>query len=161
MELVAAHAVTASGARRRAEGVNAAATKTASGTKAPAVKTATGIIATATVETAAPTTVEATTSASVETAATAATKTRATATVEAAASTTMKTAATATARFGYVGERYDCAGQDPSKRQRDSFAAPSSQHIFLHLSWRRVGMPAALKASRAALRVVNKLRQRD
>ena len=81
MGLEAAHAVTASPARRGVEGMKAPTTKTTSGMKAAAtMKTASGTKATA---------VETATSATVETAATAA----------------METAAPATARAGYVCER--------------------------------------------------------
>jgi hypothetical protein len=109
MGLEAAHAVTASPARR---GMKAPTTKTASGMKAAAtMKTASGTKATA---------VETATSATVETAATAA----------------MGAAAPATARAGYVCERqsHDCAREDPSERQPNPFAVHSSQHIFLHLN---------------------------
>jgi hypothetical protein len=90
MGLEAAHAVTASAARRGVEAMNAAALKAASGMKATAaVKTASGMKASATVETAA-------------------------ATPDAAAPTTMRTAAAATARLGQVCEpqRYNCARED-------------------------------------------------
>ena len=109
MGLEAAHAVTASPARR---GMKAPTTKTASGMKAAAtMKTASGTKATA---------VETATSATVETAATAA----------------MGAAAPATARAGYVCERqsYDCAREGPSERQPNPFAVHSSQHDFLHLN---------------------------
>jgi hypothetical protein len=61
-------------------------------------------------------------------------ETAATAAMKAAATATVKTTATAVARLGYVRKRepHDCARQDRSKRQRDLFAEPSSQHIFLH-----------------------------
>jgi hypothetical protein len=97
MGLEAAHAVTASPARRGVEGMKAAATKTACGMKA-----------TATVET---------TTATVETT-TATVETTTTATVETATTATVETAAAAMARLGYVCEREPrhCARQDPSKR---------------------------------------------
>jgi hypothetical protein len=62
--------------------------------------------------------------------------TKATADMETAASATVKTTATAVARLGYFCERepHDRASQDCSERQRDLFAAPHSQHIFLHLN---------------------------
>jgi hypothetical protein len=124
--LEAACAVTC--VRRGVEGVKASTTKTARGMEAATVKTASGTKATATVETAAAANMETTTSATAETAPTA--------TVETTATATMKTTATAMARLGYVCEREprDCAHQDPSERQRNLFAAPSSQHIFLHLN---------------------------
>jgi hypothetical protein len=55
--------------------------------------------------------------------------------MEAAATATMKTTAPAMARLRRAGERqpYNCAREDPSERQRNLFAARSSQHIFLHL----------------------------
>jgi hypothetical protein len=62
---------------------------------------------------------------------------KAAATVETAATATMKTTTTtATPRLGYVCERepHGCARQDPNERQRDLFAAPSSQHFFLDLN---------------------------
>ena len=80
MGLEAAHAVTASSARRGVEGMKAATTKTTSGMKAAAtIKTASGTKATA---------VETATSATVET-----------------ATAAMEAAAPATARAGYVCER--------------------------------------------------------
>ena len=119
--LEAPYAVTASAARRGVPGTNGPTTKATSGMKAAdTIKTASGTKATAA-------TVETTTSATVETATSA--------TMKAAATATMKTTATAAARLGYVCERepYDCARQDRRERQRDLFAAPHSQHIFLHL----------------------------
>jgi hypothetical protein len=107
MGLEAVYAVAVSPARPGVEGMKAATTKTTSGMKA-----------TATMETAA-TTVE----------------TATTTTVETAATTTVETAATtapATARLRCVCERHDCAREDRSERQPNLFAAPSSQHIFLH-----------------------------
>src|SRR6516225_8024124 len=103
MGLEAAHAITASPARRGVEGMKAPTTKTTSGMKAAAtMKTASGTKATA---------VETATSATVETAATAA----------------MGDAAPATARAGYVCERqcHDCAREDPSERQPNPFAVHS------------------------------------
>ena len=127
--LEAPYAVTASAARRGVPGTNGPTTKATSGMKAAdTIKTASGTKATAaTVETTTSATVETTTSATVETATSA--------TMKAAATATMKTTATAAARLGYVCERepYDCARQDRRERQRDLFAAPHSQHIFLHL----------------------------
>ena len=120
MGLEAAHAVTASPARRGVEGMKAPTTKTTSGMKARAsLKTASGTKAAA-VETATSATVESAASATVETAATAA----------------MEAAAPAPARAGYVCERqsHDCAREDPSERQPNPFAVHSSQHIFLHLN---------------------------
>jgi hypothetical protein len=66
--------------------------------------------------------------------ATAAMETAATATMKAAATATVKTTATAVARLGYIRERepHNCASQQCSEHQRDLFAAPRSQHIFLH-----------------------------
>ena len=122
MGLEAAPAVAASSARRGVEGMKAPTTKTTSGMKAAAtIKTAGGTKATA---------VETATSATVET--------DAPATMKAAATATMKTTATAAAvaRLGYVCEREPnaCGSQDCSERQRDLFAAPRPQHIFLHLN---------------------------
>jgi hypothetical protein len=71
---------------------------------------------------------------------------KATATMETAATATMETAATtapvetaattapATARLRCICERqrHDCAREDRGERQPNLFAAPSSQHIFLH-----------------------------
>ncbi|WP_084804718.1 hypothetical protein [Bradyrhizobium sp. NAS80.1] len=132
--LEAACAETASRVWRGVKGVKASTTKTASGMKAATVKPASGTKTTATVEAATAPTVETATAAAVETAA-----------------ATMKTtaAATATARLGYVcePEPHGCANQDPSERQRNLFAAPSSQHSFLHLSRRRLGRPAMPEAS--------------
>jgi hypothetical protein len=114
MGLEAVYAVAVSPARPGVEGMKAATTKTTSGMKA----TATMETATATMETA---------TATMETAAT---------TVETAATTTTveTAAAPATARLRRVCERqrHDCAREDPSERQPNLFAAPSSQHIFLH-----------------------------
>jgi hypothetical protein len=110
MGLEAVYAVAVSPARPGVEGMKAATTKTTSGMKA-----------TAAVETAATTTAE----------------TAATTTAETAATTAVETAATtapATARLRCVCERqrHDCAREDRSERQPNLFAAPSSQHIFLH-----------------------------
>jgi hypothetical protein len=78
---------------------------------------------------------EATASATMEAAAATAMEAAATAAMEAAAPATMKTTAPAMARLRRAGERqpYNCARKDPSERQRNLFAARSSQHIFLHL----------------------------
>jgi hypothetical protein len=113
MGLKAVCAVVVSPARPGVEGMKAATTKAAGGMKA----TATVETATAPMETTA--TME-TTTATVETAAT---------TMETAAAT-----APATARLRCVRERqpHDCAREDPSEHQPNPFAAPSSQHIFLH-----------------------------
>ena len=123
--LETACAETASRVWRGVKGVKASTTKTAGGMKAATVKPASGTKTTATVEAA--------TAPTVETAA------------------TMKTtaAATATARLGYVcePESHSCANQDPSERQRNLFAAPSSQHSFLHLSRRQLERPAVPEAS--------------
>jgi hypothetical protein len=141
--LEATCAETASRVWRGVKGVKASTTKTAGGMKAATMKSARGMKTTATVEAATASTAETAATATVETA-TAAT------TVETAA-TTMKTtaAATATARLGYVcePESHGCADQDPSERQRNQFAAPSSRHSFLHLSRRRLGRPAVPEAS--------------
>jgi CCR4-NOT transcriptional regulation complex NOT5 subunit len=146
MGLEAVYAVAVSAARPGVEGMKAATTKTTSRMKA----TATMETATATMETATATVETAT--ATVETAAT--TVETATTTMETAATTTttMETAATtasAMARLRYVCERqpHDCAREDPSERQPNLFAAPSSQHIFLHPNQRRLGRPAAPEAS--------------
>jgi hypothetical protein len=108
MGLEAVYAVAVSPARPGVEGMKAATTKTTSGMKA-----------TATMETAATATVE--TAATMETATTAP--------VETAATTTP-----ATARLRCICERqrHDCAREDRGERQPNLFAAPSSQHIFLH-----------------------------
>jgi hypothetical protein len=75
------------------------------------------------------------TAAGMEAATAAAMEAAATAAMEAAATATMKTTAPAMARLRRAGERqpYNCAREDPSERQRNLFAARSSQHIFLHL----------------------------
>ncbi|WP_246756251.1 hypothetical protein [Bradyrhizobium neotropicale] len=118
--LEAARAVTASRVRRGMERVKASTTKTTRGMEAATMKTANGTKATASVETAAAN-METTTSATAETA---------------TASTVETTTSAATARLGYVCERepHDRARKDRSECQRDLFAAPSSQHIFLHLN---------------------------
>jgi hypothetical protein len=89
------------------------------GVNAPTAKTTSGMKAAATLETATA------------------------ATMETATAATMKTTTTTTAtpRLGDVCERepQDCARQDPNERQRDLFAAPSSQHFFLYLNRRRFG----------------------
>ena len=104
MGLEAAHAVTASPARRGVEGMKAPTTKTTSGMKAAAtIKTAGGTKATA---------VETATSATVEAAAT----------------------ATARAGYVCERQSHDCAREDPSERQPNPFAVRSSQHVFLHLN---------------------------
>jgi hypothetical protein len=79
--------------------------------KAPTAKTSSGMKARAPMETTAPATVE-------------------------TAPTTMEAAAPATARAGYVceGQSHDCAREDPSEREPNPFAVPSSQHLFLHLN---------------------------
>jgi hypothetical protein len=81
-----------------------------------------------------------------ETAAAATVETAPTTTMEAAA---MEAAAPATTRAGSVCEHqsHDCAREDPSERQPNPFAVHSSQHIFLHLNWRRLGRSAAPEAS--------------
>jgi hypothetical protein len=129
MGLEAVYAVAVSPARPGVEGMKAATTKTTSGMKATAtMETAATTVETATsVETAATTTVETAATTAVETAATTAVETAATTAVETAAST-----APATARLRCVRERHDCARENRSERQPNLFAAPSSQHIFLH-----------------------------
>jgi hypothetical protein len=104
MGLEAVYAVAVSPARPGVEGMKAATTKTTSGMKA-----------TPTMETATTPTMETATATAVETAAT----------------TTMETAAAATpatARLRCVCERqpHECAREDPSERQPNLFAAPSS-----------------------------------
>ena len=104
MGLEAAHAVTASPARRGVEGMKAPTAKTSSGMKARArMETASGTKATA---------VETATSATVEAAAT----------------------ATARAGYVCERQSHDCAREDPSERQPNPFAVHSSQHVFLHLN---------------------------
>src|SRR5215813_7719074 len=128
MGLEAVCAVAVSPARPSVEGMKAATTKATGGMKAPATMET----AATTAETA--TTIETTTATQETTPTTVATTAT---TMEPAATTTMETAAaSATARLRCVCERqpHDCARENPSEHQPNPFAAPSSQHIFLHPS---------------------------